>query len=308
MTVAPAGSHEEATDPAANPVDPVRRRWFRLTVFGVLLALILYYPVGAWRADVIDDDTAFAVKPAEAGQSAALAIAAGLIRREIDGHGWAPNRPFNFQRGEVAAVGRLASEMDRRLGQIGDGELARAALLLRYPADVWMVNLKAPWEKTISTEKQYRNAARALEAFNKRVAAGQPDALFVARPDVLGGILVGFAEEVELAATTLEESQAGAWLDGRLASAFYSAKGRAYASFMILRALGEDYRSLLVERNLDDVWQAMLGSLEAAATARPWIVLNGGGGSALVPNHLAWEGFRLLRAERRMISLAEALR
>jgi hypothetical protein len=52
----------------------------------------------------------------------------------------------------------------------------------------------------------------------------------------------------------------------------------------------------------------MLTSLAAAATPRPWLVLDGGPAATFVPNHLAIQGYHLLRATTRLSELAEALR
>lgn len=334
MTVQPADSPELAPsaetdrpEPSPEGRKPLRlppRRLLVMAALGVLLAVLLYYPVGAWRAHVIDDDLTFTA-PVEAGGSKAAAIAAALLRREIDVHGWTPNKPFfmpaavltdmpNFQMGITAMIGRFALEMDEQIGRpaksegtTSDPDLDRAAGLMQYPPTVWMIDPAAPWARTISTEKQYRNAARALEAYNQRLAAGT--ASFAREPEVLQAVLERFGKELEATAATLEPSvtESPGWFGRSAGRAYFGAKGRAYTALLLLRALGEDYQGLLAERNLTDQWSAMLASLQAAASPRPWIVLAGDPDSVWVPNHPAVQGFHLLRARSRLAELAEAL-
>jgi hypothetical protein len=300
-----------------------RRRWFRLVGVGVLLALALYYPVGAWRAHVIDDDVTFVPRLPAPGASKAVALAGALIRREIDGHGWSPNKPFfmpvvilddmpSFQKGVIAAIGRFAIELDQTVGRpgAGDADLTQAATFLQYPANIWMINPAAPWENTISTEKQYRNAARGFEGFNQRLLVGNAEAVLTGQPEILRAVLLGFVDQLEDTAADLEEGieRPGGWLNRQASRRYYSAKGRAYAILMLTRALRDDYAGLIAERKLAQPWQAMEESLTRAATARPWLVLAGPATSTLLPDHLAEEGFFVLRGGRRMASLAEALR
>lgn len=339
MTVSPgeeqAGTsgaeNRSAAQTASGRIGEPARSWVRawpkgrlliLCALGVLLAFLLYYPVGAYRAHVIDDDPAFDAGEVAAGQSKAVAVAARLIRREVDDHGWTPNKPFflpvsilvdmpNFQKGITAMTGRFAIEMDQLVGRSGaaaDADLERAAGLLQYPPNVWMIDPSSPWARTLSTEKQYRNAARSFESYNQRLADGQ--ASFDRRPEVLREVLLRFAKELEDVAGRSDEPIAAAsgWFSRAAGEAYYAGKGRAYAALVLLRALGEDERDLLSSRGLDDGWRAMLSSLARAATPRPWLVLDGGAAATFVPNHLAVQGYHLLRTASRLRDLAEALR
>jgi hypothetical protein len=171
-----------------------------------------------------------------------------------------------------------------------------------------MIDPKAPLARTLSTEKQYRNAARSLEAFNLRLKNG--DATYDRGATALGDTLEAMAKDLTDAAATLDGpiAEGGGWFAHGVATLYYNGKGRAYASLLILKALGEDDRGLLVARGLDDSWQAMLASLRQASRPRPWLVMVGGGGSALVPDHLAVQGYHLLMAASRLNDIAEALR
>ena len=304
------------TELAPLPLSPplLRRRLPLLAGLGVVLALALYYPVGAWRAHVIDDDVRFRPAAVAPGTSQAMAMAAGLIRREIDRHGWTPNKPFfmpasiltdmpSFQKGVIAGIGRFAIDIS---GQ--DADLQGAAELLKYPPTVWMIDPAAPWANTLSAEKQYRSAARGFEAFNQRLAAGK--AALDLRRDSLAALLESLGADADQLAASLDGAVAGSagWFDRRGERAYYTAKGHAYALLMVLTALGEDYAPVIGDGEPAELWRSMLASLAAAATATPWLVLAGAADSAVVPNHPAVLGFHLLRVRSRMAALAAGLR
>ena len=307
------------TEPLSDLATASRWSWLfgrRLPILvgvGVLLALALYYPVGAWRASVVDDNPHFAPGPLAPGQSQAIALAALLIRREIDQHGWAPNKPFfmpaailtdmpNFQKGVMVGIGRFAREVSDL-----DGDLARAAELLQYPATTWMIDPSAPWAHTLSAEKQYRNAARGFESFNQKLAAQQGN--FPHRRDRLAALVEAFADELDQQAALLDVVASGtSWFDRQPERVFYSGKGRAYAALMLLTSLGEDFAPDLAETGLTESWRKMLASVSAAALPAPWLVLTGSPDANFWPNHPAQQGFYLLRAKSRLVELAGRLR
>ncbi|OIR07963.1 hypothetical protein GALL_98260 [mine drainage metagenome] len=284
----------------------------RLAGLGVLLALLLYYPVGAWRADIIDDDPAFTAAATPA-QSRALAVAAALLHREVDQHGWIPSQPFfmpaallrampNYQLGMAAAIARFTTAFHDHAAADGgaDPDLTRAVALIHYPPDLWMIDPAAPWGTVPSSDKQFRNAAWEMQAYNRHLAAGT--AHYGRGPETLRALVRSIAWELDSAAALLE---AGG--QGHPARAFWQAKGRAYADLLLLRALGQDYDGLLRQRGLSGRWREMTDSLAAAARLHPLLVLTGREDGLLPPNHPAALGFHLLRAESRLGELAGAL-
>jgi hypothetical protein len=93
----------------------------------VLAVVLLYYPVGMIWVHKIDDDIAFAPADVPEGGSRAVALAAGLIDREINRNRWTANDPFfmpgwaldnmpNYQLGLVSALSRFAIEMTDQIG------------------------------------------------------------------------------------------------------------------------------------------------------------------------------------------------
>ena len=296
------------------------RRLPALAAIGVLLAILLYYPVGAWRFHIIDDDVNF-VPSYQNGQSLSVAVAAALIHREVDIHGWVANKPFfmpaailddmpNYQIGLIAATARFAQALNEAKQEssepaIADSDLDHAAELLRYAPDIWHFDQASPWNTVPSSDKQYRNGGWALENYNRRLVSGE-----TALPQgasALRHLIERAAEDLETTAAKLSRpiGPRGDWHSDKM---FWQAKGHAYAQFLMLRGLSADYADLLTERGQAEAWSQMLAELQHAAAPRPWFVTNGADDSLLLPNHLANEGFHLLRAHAQLVRIAEALR
>jgi len=301
---------------------PIRWRLFR-RIFGVVVvAVALYYPAGMIAVHKIDDDTAFA-PAAEPGQSRAVAMMAGLLTREIERHGWTANDPFflpssqldnmpNYQTGIVAALARFTIEMADHIGRARtnanpDPDLERARELLSYAGTVWVFSFKT-WSAEPPSEQQYLAARDALLAYNKRLAGKK--AVFDRRAPKLQATLARITTDVGGIAGELEArvtEAGGAIVDTRSDDVFYAAKGRIYAYYLVLRALGEDYARTIQEKQLEKAWPQMLASLKQAAEIKPFIVRNGNPSGFLQPNHLATQGFYLLRARSQMLEIAGIL-
>ncbi|MGE5546623.1 MAG: DUF2333 family protein [Solirubrobacterales bacterium] len=281
-------------------------------------AILLYYPVGMALVHVIDDDPDFAPAPATVagGQDRAVAMAAALVRREVDIHKWTPNDPFfqpswalddmpAFQQGIVAAVARFTDDLNRsRPG--GDDDLQRAAGLLKYPGTIWMFDPSTSWAPTASAEKQYRAAARALEHHNVRIVRG--DAALDPRPEALAALVQGVVAELGILAATIDGQVTNRrWIDLKADDVFYAAKGRLYAYSLLMRELGSDYGHVLADRELAARWRQAVDSLRLAASLSPAVVVNGAPDALLLPNHLAAQGFYLQRARTHLAGIEAAL-
>ena len=284
---------------------------------GIVLLIVLYYVIGAIWVHKIDDNPDFLPPHVTKGGSRAVDMAAALVEREVDHNGWTPNDPFffpsaildnmpNYQLGVLYGVSRfgnaLAEQLARSRGTSAiDPYVDRAAGLLRYPGRVWLFDLSTSMAPTASSESQYRAAVRALLTYNQRVADGT--ATFDRRADNLGDTLERFVNDLGSASAIIDDhlrQHAGFPISLTADDIFYQTKGRLYAYFMILKALGEDFKQLLADRNMGTVWAQMLQSAEEAALQQPWVVLNGGTSSQFVPSHLASQGFLLMRLRTQM--------
>jgi hypothetical protein len=305
-----------------------RGRWrsgwkIALALFGVVVGGYLF---GMVYAHQINDDLDFEPPPdkrVEVG-SEAVAMVSALIDREINQTSWVPNNPFpfpsslldnmpNFQLGVMSGLSRFAVEMTDSLGRSRgssqvDADLDKASGLLKYDGTLWVWEPSISLLPTANAESQYEAGMRSLDAYNRRLAAGQ--ATFDRRADNLIAFLDRIAADLgstsAILAERADETNTG-WFDSKADDIFYNAKGRLYAYYKILEALGTDFEGVLGERNAAGLWEQMLGSMRIAAGMDPLIVSNGAPDGLLFPNHLASQGFYLLRARTQLRELSSVL-
>ena len=308
---------------------PASRHALRRVLLGavVLLAagLGLYYGVGMLLIQAIDDDPDFAAADPAPGASRTVALAAALIEREVDTHRWVASDPFflpgallddmpNFQTGIVAALARVVAGLGDQAARPGgkgksDPDLDRAAGLLKYPGSTWIVDIGAGFQPTASAQGQYRTARKTLLAYNDRLLAQK--AVFEPRADALLAILDRVGADIDAAVTALDRQVAGSsgnLLDFAADDVFYAVKGRLYAYALLLRELGRDGQAAIGEHDAGEAWSRMLTALREAAALRPWIVVNGGPDSMLLPSHLVALGYYTARARLRLTQAADLLR
>ena len=155
---------------------------------GSLALLSVYYLGGALWLHTIDDDASVEL-PADVAGSRAVAMAATLLRREVNEHAWIANDPWflpgsildnmpNYQQGIVEALARFAFTMADQLGRLRgssqtDSDLQRAAGQLQYPGTIWIFDLSSSFLPTESSESRYDGARKALFAYNARLAKGE---------------------------------------------------------------------------------------------------------------------------------------
>lgn len=296
-----------------------------LIALGVLLAAVaLYYVGGALWINEIDDDAAFGSEVVvPEGASRSVAVMAGLIDREVNQNRWVANDPPflpgylldnmpAFQSGIMSALGRFSVELRDRVARARgssavDPDLEGAAGRINYPADIWILEWSGQPVQP-SSESQFRRGLDDLRRYNQRLAAGQ--AVFERRADNLmwtidriaddlGGSAAALSDEVDNNATSL--------LDFNADNLFYQVKGKLYAYYLVMRELERDYANVIAERNLQLVWSEMLQSMRLGAVLHPWMVTNGPLDSQAVPNHLAAQGFLLLRARTQLEEIVDIL-
>lgn len=293
-------------------------RWKILT--GVILVVVLlYYPIGMFLANEINDDTSYET-PAEfqVNQgSRAAAMAAALIEREVEETKWVANKPWifpssmldnmpNFQMGLIYAISRFSIEMTDVLGRTrgssqADADLDKASGLLKYDGTIWVWEPSTSLMPTASAERQYLAGKRALMLYNQRL--GEGNAVYDKRADNLIAFLERVGADLGSASAALDsramESNAG-WFDTRADDIFYATKGRLYGYYLLLREIGADFEEVIAEKNATNVWAQMLDSMRTASDMDPLIISNGANDGLFVPSHLAVQGFYLLRARTQL--------
>jgi hypothetical protein len=313
-----------AAPPPEGETPPRRRRLWRIGLIAVVVILLAYYPIGALWLNKIDDDPNFDPGPVAPGASNAVAMAAALIDREVNRNGWPANDPFflpgavldnmpNYQIGIIQALGRFAVEMTDQIGRTrgssqADPDLDKAAGLLKYAPRVWIFDPSISWAPTASSESQYRAARRALLTYNEKLMADR--GVFERRADNLLATLDRFAADIGSVSAILDQQirdHSGDLIDFQADDVFYNAKGKMYAYALLFRALGTDFAKVIQERDLTDAWKQTEQSLMEAGTLHPLIVMNGRPDGLLLPNHLAVEGFYLMRARTQLREITNIL-
>ncbi len=308
-----------------------RIRQFPRTIFlyfgvAALVFLLLYYPIGMLLINRIDDDTDFTASApfdVPAG-SHTVAMAEALINREVKQHHWVPNDPFfypshllvrmpAFQRGIIASLSRFAVELSDQIGRARgssqiDPDLEKTAGLLKYSPNVWIFDFSTSLLPTTPSEEQYISAMNLLGKYNDRLSKGQ--AVFDRRSDNLMEALERIATDMGSSSAIIDNhirDYSGNVIDTDAAGIFYAIKGRMYADYLLLRELKRDFADLIAEKQLGNTWDNMLESLHEGAKIRHFFVFNGAPSNQFMPNHLAVQGFYLLRARTQLREVTNIL-
>lgn len=287
-------------------------RVVKLTIAALLLGATVNYGVLGPLTHQIDNDPEFRAATVPQGGSAAVATAAALIDREVNVNGWTPNDPWmspsaildnmpNFQAGVTKSVGRFSFELLDQIARTrgsssADPDLERASGFLQFPPDIWVWEPSISLLPTVPSESQYRQGLAALERYNARLARGE--AVFERRADTLAGTISRISADLGSQTAQLDRAQdTGWWIFSRTADdVFYYNKGMLYGYYVMLSALGEDFEPVIRERNLGQVWNQALQSLQQGSQLQPVIVLNGDLDQSVFANHLALQGFYMKRA------------
>jgi len=286
--------------------------------------LVLYFGVIGNLMHRVDADLDFTPPTPIEGGSHAVNMAEALILRETVENRWTANDPFffptgfldnmpNYQRGMMRAISRFTMELENQIGRLRgsgaiDRDLERAVGLLQFPTDVWLFDFDQSFLPIQPADTQYEAAARALRAFNTRVALDM--AVFETRPDALAMTVERMAGELGSRAAIVDDHVSGDSfiIDFVSDDIFYFNKGMAYASYLLLRELGRDFEDVIRAQGLTRVWAQGLESLRLASQQQPWIVLNSSGASSFLANHLHLQGFYLKRAILQLDEVARVIR
>lgn len=275
-------------------------------------SFVLYFGVIGNLMNRVDADLDFVPSaPVEQG-SAAVNMAEALILREVSDNRWTANDPFffpttfhdnmpNYQRGMMRALSRFTLELENQIGRLRgssaiDPDLERASGLLQFPTDLWRFDFSQSLLPIQPSDAQYGAAAEALRAYNVRVASGA--ALFETRSDALAMTLERMVSELGSRTAMVDQHvrEDGSLIDQVSDDIFYFNKGMTYASYLLLRELGRDFRDVIEQQGLTRLWAQALESLRAASQQRPLIVMNSSGADSFLANHLHVQGFYLKRA------------
>ena len=299
---------------------------FLAIALGALLLFIalVYYPVGMIYVHHIDDSANFSAEKFEVKDgSKAVAMAEALIDREVNTHQWVASDPFfypgsmlvrmpAYQRGIKDAIARFTIEMYDQIGRTrgssqADDDLQKANGLLNYSPYVWLFDFSTSWLPTTSSIAQYRAGLDALHNYNIRLSQGK--AVFERRADNLIETLDRMASDLGSSSATIADQveKGSGFAFTTSADLFYHTKGRMVADYLLLKALKTDFADVIKEKQLETAWDQMLDSLNDGMQLHNVLIFNAAPDSQLLPNHLATQGFFLMRARTQMREITNIL-
>lgn len=288
-----------------------RGSWVKVAAVVVTIFLILYYSVGGWLIQNIDTTTDYEIRTTD-NQSATVEMMSFLINREIRDNMWTPNLPFifpsyfldnmpNFQLGIVSSLkttsAALAARLDKAVAEEGDMPLKSAAEYLSYPGTVWMFSSTNKLVPAPSAGSQYRKARRQLTEYNQSLRDGS--VFFYKSPADLAYFLQKIADDLWKSGTILEaqiRENSSSWIDTKADDVFYFQKGKVYAYYLLIKALGSDYKDIVVGCDVYRPLTSILKTLEDAALLNPAFIRNGETDSSTAPNSLMTSGYYTLKA------------
>lgn len=299
--------------------------WWHLLLIGFASLIFLYYPLGGLIVSKIDTNISYEINESNKQQSATVDMMAFLINREVNEKMWTPNLPFffpsyfldnmpSFQLGMFGALSNFSNGFSEKTARtIVEKEtpqhLKEAATLLKYPGTVWLFSPTNKLMPAPSSNTQYRKARKHLIKYNRDLSNGSE--IWYKNADDLAYFLQRAGKDLwKSVNNNLERSireNSSDIIDFRTDNVFYYNQGKAYAYYLIFKALGYDYKETILAADQYNNWTIMLKALENASQISPSIVRNGELDSVTAPNHLSNLGFYMLKAQVTMHRIDEKL-
>ncbi|MCZ4290241.1 DUF2333 family protein [Hoeflea alexandrii] len=243
--------------------------------------------------------------------SSMILYKAGLFGVEWDHTPFFDNKAA-FQRGVNQAIRRTTVEFVDTLGRVRgtsqvDGDLQDARGAMQFDEYTWYFGI-SPFGPKTPTPSFYRSAIQNLEAFNTRLS--KCEATYDARTDNLVQFLDRIASDVGSTSAILRdrsENFNSGWFDTRADDRFWFSYGQLYGYYGILKATREDFRDVVAQRNLGQLWDDMDVQLSSALKIQPFIISNGNESGWIMPTHLATMGFYVLRFRSNLVEMRAIL-
>ena len=278
--------------------------WPKLILLFLATFIFLYYPLGALVSENIDKNTNYEFHK-NGTQSATIDAMTFLIRREVYSKSWTPGLPFvfpaymldnmpSFQLGLMSSISSISKALAQKIDNqsVEESSLHTAAELLQYPGTIWMFSPNNKLVPAPSSNSQYRRARKQLQNYNKDLAAGK--AVFITKADDLSYILTIIQKDLTKSSHHLNNQireHSSDFYDNKADEIFYFEQGKLYSYYLLLKALGVDYKEIILQHNIYQPWTVLLNTLKNASALDPVMVRNGELDSLTAPNHLASLGY-----------------
>ncbi|MFN7055628.1 hypothetical protein [Hyphomonas sp.] len=282
----------------------VWRGFKRFVIVAAIVGAIVGYPAAIVLSSTIDDRT-IVIPPEENWAVPSIAIAVHKIARELEGPGWASNRPAWHPQARLTALPAWQAGTAEALSQHVD-LISRIALTDGAPdADLAIASRLLVEVDDEKMRPRLTAAAQALNRFDTRASRG-----LAMRPmpeEILPAELALFADwaaEDRAALSDLINAEQAGWPASQAdIAAVYRAKSRAHiAHEMFTASKAKSYQ--LGETRLAVAAQRTQAAWARAAVMKPLLVSNQSDAATLTPNHLATMAFFLLEAEEASRHLA----
>ena len=293
--------------------------WPKLLIATTLALCVLYYPLGGLLNEKIDRGENLNL-PAGESYSRSLQAITFLINREVNDNIWTPNLPLffpsyfldnmpNFQTGLMSSLATSSSLLTTQINcPVEDKDIpqpAGAAKLLAYPGNVWLFAADNKLKIAPSSSSQYRKARKMWRQIDNALAANK--CFWPKNDSALAELVSGVAADLGKTAQSLEQQSfegASDWVDYQADDVFYHAAGKTYGYWQFLSALAQDYKEILVAKNLYAEWTQATNALANANAVQPLWVRNGAPGSDFLPNHLITLAYYLQKCENILIKIS----
>lgn len=286
--------------------------WWHVLLLSLLAFVFLYYPLGSLIINKVDKTTDYEINKTVPQQSATVEMMSFLINREVNQNLWTPNLPFffpsymldnmpSFQLGMISGISTVANTMSNRLDSaISQGNeelhLKNAAKLLKYDGRIWMFSAHNNFSPVPSAHSQYRKARKQLMKFNQDLSSGQT--AFYKSPADLSYFLSKINKDLYRSLGKLESQireENTSFTDFKADNVFYYNQGKLYAYYLLLKALGVDYKDIIVEKSAYQLWTTSIKAAEDGSILDSFYIRNGEQSSLTAPNHLQYLAYYILK-------------
>jgi len=132
------------------------------------------------------------------------------------------------------------------------------------------------------------------------------EAVFDARADNLLQFIDRIANDIGATSAILRERSEKynlGYFDPRADDRYWFAYGQLYGYYGILTAARADFKDVIEQRGLTQLWDELADQLRAALRIRPLLISNGSESGLLMPSHLATLGFYILRVRSNLVEM-----
>lgn len=292
--------------------------WWRGIISLLVVITFLYYPIGAMFINNIDTNTDYNfTAPENPLQSQSLDIMAYMVDREVNQKTWTPNLPFffpsamldnmpNFQLGMFDALASFSKSLQSSFSP--DTDIKNISELLAYNGKIWMFSSESNSSPLTSANSMYRDARKKIRALNLSLAENETS--LNKSPAILASILKKAEKNITKSVTALEthiNEEKTSYIDTKSDEVFFYNQGKLYGYYLLLSALGQDYRDLIVNQNLYSRWTVLTKTLADASQINPMIVRNADINSSFSPNHLNHLAFYGMKADANILKIVSKL-